>query len=64
MSRTFRRANQVFSALIVIVGIVLICSSRAEDGRGLTVLWALGVVLIVYGVVRYVAWSRYRGRGE
>ena len=64
MSRTFRRANQVFSALMVVVGIVLVCSSRTEGGGGLTVLWALGVVLIVYGVVRYVAWSRYRGCGE
>ena len=63
MSRAFRRANQVFSALMVVVGIVLVWSSRA-DGAGMTVFWALGVILIVYGVVRYVAWSRYRGREE
>ncbi len=64
MSRAFRRANQVFSALMVVVGIVLVWSARTDSGGAMNVFWALGVVLIVYGVVRYVAWSRYRGREE
>ena len=63
MNSTFRRTNQLLSVLMVVVGVVLLWRST---GGGVTtnMQGALGVVLVVYGVARYVLWSRYRGRGE
>ena len=64
MNSTFRRANQLLSVLIVVIGVVLLWNAAGDGGMRTNVQGALGVVLVVYGIVRYVAWWRYGSRGE
>ena len=59
MSSTFHRINRLLSILIALIGILLIAKAVVESGFWLSVGVAFGIVMIVYGVVRYLAYGKY-----
>ena len=58
MGSTFRTVNLVVSAIMVIFGIIVIVSGRGESGAQASMPLAIGIILVVYGVTRFILYSR------
>ena len=59
MSSTFHRINRLLSILIALTGALLIAKAVVESGTRLTIGVAFGIVMVVYGAVRYLAYGKY-----